>query len=74
MTFGNNSIFPFNYCNNNDLIDINNNDTCLVNNIQTSNLPDHKITEQAIRVSNFEILKLLLMCQKILLCSLLKLI
>ena len=52
MTFVNNSIFPFNYCNNNDLIDINNNDTCLVNNIQTSNLPDHKITEQAIRVSN----------------------
>ena len=52
MTFGNNSIFTFNYCNNNDLIDINNNDTCLVNNIQTDNLPDYKITERAIRVSN----------------------
>ena len=52
MTFGNNSIFPFNYCSNNDLIDINNKDTCLINNIQTSILPDYKITEQAISVSN----------------------
>ena len=52
MTFGNNSIFPFNCCNNNDLININNKDTCLTNDIQTSTLPDYKITEQAIRVSN----------------------
>ena len=54
MTFGNNSIFPFNYCNNNDLIDINNKDTCLTNDYHTSTLPDYQITEQVIRVSNLK--------------------
>ena len=53
MTFGNNSIFPFNQCNNKDLININNSDVYLPNTVSSSNtLPNHSITEQAIKVSN----------------------
>ena len=51
MTFGN-FIFPFNYCDNNELININNLDKYIPNEKPNSNLPDHTITEQAIRVCN----------------------
>ena len=52
MTFGDNSLFPFNYCNNNELNNINKLDTCLPNNIVIDNLPNEIIAEQAIKVSN----------------------
>ena len=44
--------FPFNYCNNNELNNINKLDTCLPNNTVIDNLPKEIITEQAIKVSN----------------------
>ena len=53
MTFGNNSIFPFNSCSNNDLIKINNSDNCSPNVVSNSNnLPNHLISDHAIKVSN----------------------
>ena len=53
MTFGNNSIFPFNSCSNNDLIKINNSDNCSPNIVSNSNnLPNHLISDHAIKVSN----------------------
>ena len=51
MTFGN-IIFPFNYCDNNELININNSDKYIPIDKPNSNLPDHKITEQATRICN----------------------
>ena len=52
MTFGNNIDFPFNYCNNNDLINTNNSDKITPIDTPVTNLPDYKITDQAIRASN----------------------
>ena len=54
MTFGNNKLlFPFNNCNNNELINVNNSNICLSNDVDLiSTLPKHIITEQAIKVSN----------------------
>ena len=52
MTFGNNSIFPFNFCNNKELININNSDISSPNVTHNDTLPKHIITEQAIKVSN----------------------
>ena len=49
MTFGNNSLFPFNYINNNELNNINKFDKCLPNNIEIDNVPNEIITEQAIK-------------------------
>ena len=51
MTFGDNTLFPFNLCNKNELININNNDRYIPIDNPISNLPKHIITEQAIRVS-----------------------
>ena len=52
MTFGNNSIFPFNKCNNNELIDINNSHRYIPSiDKPVTNLPNHIISEQANRVS-----------------------
>ena len=50
MTFGN-TIFPFNNCNYNELININSSDRYIPIDNPISNLPKHKITEQARRVS-----------------------
>ena len=52
MTFGNNSLFPFNHCSNNEINNINKLDTCLSNDIVIDTLPKETITEEAIRVSN----------------------
>ena len=52
MTFGNNSLFPFNNCSNEDINNINKLDTCLINDILIDNLPKEIISEQAIKVSN----------------------
>ena len=52
MTFGNNINFPFNHCNNNELIDINNSDKYISPETPKSNLPNHTISEHATRVSN----------------------
>ena len=52
MTFGNNIYFPFNYCTNNELFNINNSDRYIPSDPIISNLPNHKISEQAFRVSN----------------------
>ena len=51
MTYGN-SIFPFNNCNNNDLITINNSNICTLPNDTLCDLPDYTISEQAFRASN----------------------
>jgi len=52
MTFGNNLVFPFNNCNNNELNNIINLDKCISSDEVIDNLPKEKITEQAIKVSN----------------------
>ena len=52
MTFGNDSIFPFNFCSNNELNKINNSDICLPDDPQINILPKYTITEKAINVSN----------------------
>ena len=54
MTFGDNKLlFPFNNCNNNELINVNNSNICSSNDVYLiSTLPKHIITEQAIKVSN----------------------
>ena len=52
MTFGNKNLFPFNYCNNKELNDINTSDRYISNETINSNIPKHNITEQATRVSN----------------------
>ena len=52
MTFGNNSLFPFNCCSNNEINNINKLDTCLTNDIVIDTLPKDTISEQAIKVSN----------------------
>ena len=53
MTYGNKLLFPFNDCNNTEIININNCD-CLPkdNNIIVNKLPNYKISEQAIKFSN----------------------
>ena len=52
MTFGNLDL-PFNHCDNNELININNSDKYIPNDTPTSSkLPDNVITDQAIRVCN----------------------
>ena len=52
MTFGNNSIFPFNRCNNNELLNINNSHRYIPSvDKPVTNLPNHIISEQAKRIS-----------------------
>ena len=52
MTFGNNINFPFNYCDTNELININNSSRYIPIETPKPDIPSHIITEQAIRVSN----------------------
>ena len=53
MTYGNKNSFPFNNCNNKEIININNCDYLPKDNIIINNLPNYKISEQAIKASNF---------------------
>ena len=52
MTYGNKLLFPFNDCNNIELININNCDCLPKDNNTINNLPNYKISEQAIKASN----------------------
>ena len=52
MTFGSYTNFPFNCCNTNELIDINNSDRYILIDTPKTDLPNLIITEEAIIVSN----------------------
>ena len=51
MTYGDNTLFPFNNCNTDEINKINNTDRYIPLDNPISNLPKHIITEQAVRVS-----------------------
>ena len=54
MTYGDNTLLPFNNCNKDEIIKINNTDRYIPLDNPISNLPKHIITEQAARVSGLK--------------------